>query len=76
MTWWEVLLVFAGIPAVMFAVITVVVLTLTKPTTPDGIAALQRRRQIEEAQAEQAQTEEAQDARPSGRSDDPGMDTR
>ena len=34
MTWGEVLLVFAGIPAVMFVVITVVVLTLTKPTTP------------------------------------------
>ena len=71
MTWWEVLLVFAGIPALMFVVITVVVLTLTKPTTPDGIAALQRRKQIEEGQAEQAQ-----DAQPPDRPDDTGMETR
>ena len=71
MTWWEVLLVFAGIPAVMFMVITVVVLTLTKPTTPDGIATLQRRKQVEDAQAEQAQ-----DAQPPDRPDDTVMDTR
>ena len=76
MTWGEVLLVFAGIPAVMFMVITVFVLTLTKPTTPDGIAALQRRKQTEEAQAEQVQAEEAQDAWPQDRPDDTGMDTR
>ena len=59
--------------------ITVVVLTLTKPTTPDGI--LQQRKQAEQAQTEQAQTEqaqaeEAQDARPPDRPDDTGMDTR
>lgn len=76
MTWWEVLLVFAGIPAIMFVVITVVVLTLTKPTTPDGVATPQRREQIEDAQAEQAQAEEAQDAWPADRPDDTGLDTR
>ena len=76
MTWWEVLLVFAGIPALMFVVITVVVLTLTKPTTPDGIATMQRRKQIEDSQAEQAQAEEASDAWPPDHPDHTGMDTR
>lgn len=82
MTWWQVLLVFAGIPAVMFVAITVVVLRLTTPTTPDGIAALQRRREAEEARARQAQAEDPQaengseEARPPDRSDDTEEDTR
>ena len=37
MTWWQILLVFAGIPAAMFLLITVVVLRFTTPRVPDGL---------------------------------------
>lgn len=39
MTWWQVLLVFVGIPLAMSAVITIVVLLTSHPKVPAGIAA-------------------------------------
>ena len=38
MTWWQVVLVFAGIPAAVFGVVTVVVLRFTTSRVPDGLA--------------------------------------
>ena len=38
MTWWQVLLVFVGIPVAMFVLITVVVLRFTTARVPDGLA--------------------------------------
>ena len=35
--WWQGLLVFVGIPIVMFVLITVVVLRFTTPRVPDGL---------------------------------------
>lgn len=37
MTWWQVLLVFVGIPVAMFVVITVVVFRFTTARVPDGL---------------------------------------
>ena len=39
MAWWQVIAVFVGIPAALFALITFVVLVTTKPPLPGGIAA-------------------------------------
>ena len=38
MVWVQVFLIFLGIPAAMFVLITVVVLRLSTPRVPDGIA--------------------------------------
>jgi predicted outer membrane lipoprotein len=38
MTWVEVALVFAGIPAALFAIITALVLALADARVPDGLA--------------------------------------
>ena len=37
MAWWQILLVFVGIPAGLFALITVAVLTFAEARVPDGI---------------------------------------
>ena len=37
MTWWQVVLIFVGIPAILFTTISVVVMRLTKPRVADGI---------------------------------------
>jgi hypothetical protein len=37
-TWWQVLVVFVAIPAAIFAIITVLVLTLAEGRVPDGLA--------------------------------------
>ncbi len=37
MTWWQILLVFVGIPIVVFLLVTVVVLRFTTPQVPDGV---------------------------------------
>lgn len=39
-TWWQVILVFVGIPTAICAVITVVVVLFSRPGVPEGIAAL------------------------------------
>ena len=49
MVWVEVFLIFLGIPAALFVLITVVVFRLTTPRVPDGIARLSQQR----AEAEQ-----------------------
>lgn len=36
--WWQVLLVFVGIPTVLFAIITVLVMALVEGRVPDGLA--------------------------------------
>lgn len=38
MTWWQVLLVFVGVPVAMFVFITLVVLRFTIARVPDGLA--------------------------------------
>jgi hypothetical protein len=40
MSWWEVLLVFAGIPTLLFAAVTLLVLRFATARVPDGLAAL------------------------------------
>lgn len=37
MTWWQILLVFVGIPVVVFLFVTVVVLRFTTPQVPDVV---------------------------------------
>jgi hypothetical protein len=37
MTWYEVLLLFVGIPVGLFVLITVLVLRFTTPRVPDGV---------------------------------------
>ena len=37
MNWWQILLVFVGIPIVGFLLVTVVVLRFTTPQVPDGV---------------------------------------
>ena len=44
MVWVQVFLIFLGIPAAMFVLITVVVLRLSTPRVPDGIARQSRQR--------------------------------
>lgn len=39
MAWWQAALTFAGIPALLFGVITVIVTLTSHPRVPDGIAA-------------------------------------
>jgi hypothetical protein len=36
-TWWQVLLVFVGIPAAAFFVITLLVMTFARARVPDGL---------------------------------------
>lgn len=38
MTWWQILLVFIGIPAGMFVAVTVLVLRFATARVPDGLA--------------------------------------
>ncbi len=38
MTWWQILLVFVGIPAAMFVAITLLVLLFATARVPDGLA--------------------------------------
>lgn len=49
MSWWEVLLVFVGIPAAVSAAITGVVLLLSHPRVPEGIAAVREQSSAEMA---------------------------
>ena len=37
MSWWQILLVFAGIPVLVFVLITAVVWRFTTPGVPDGL---------------------------------------
>ena len=39
MTWWEAALVFVGVPAALFAIITALVMALANGRVPDGLAA-------------------------------------
>lgn len=42
MIWWQVGLVFVGIPAMLFCLIALIVMWLCEERTPDGIAAARR----------------------------------
>lgn len=44
MTWWQVAVVFAGIPAAAFGLIWVIVAFLCDAREPDGLAAARRER--------------------------------
>jgi hypothetical protein len=47
MTWWQVLLVFVGIPIAISALITVVVLRFTTARVPDGLRSATEQRDVD-----------------------------
>ena len=60
MTWWQVLLVFVGIPVAMFVVITVVVLRFATARVPDGLLGVDEQDDEEEPppEAQECATED------------------
>jgi hypothetical protein len=64
MGWWQVLVLFVAAPAVLFATVTALVLLLSKPRIPDGLA-----RAAEVCAASESQPSQDSDPDP-----DPGPD--
>lgn len=63
MTWWQILLVFVGIPAGVFLLITGIVLRFTTARVPDG---LQRAAEQQDEDAPAAQAGPDEDDGPDG----------